>query len=111
MFRDERQACAAIRSLLERLPALQQLWTDDGPAERAVELLENGGGPLSHGEAIMLRVAFDLWNGHGGATLADTLVVLDRENAEAVLTLVLAVQRGGVDAWLACRGLLRRGAR
>jgi len=53
MFRDDRQIRDAIRVPLRSL-RLQHLWTETGPTDRALELLADRGGPLSHGEALVL---------------------------------------------------------
>lgn len=104
MFRDDMQANRAIRALFEAagLPPLRGLWTADGPTARACELVEAGGGPLSHGEAVMLRVAFDAWNGEGKATVSELLHVLDSRRARLVCGLVLAAHEGGeaVERWI-----------
>lgn len=101
MFRNDRQACLAIRALLATLHPLRAAWTLDGPTEQAVAWLRRSS--LSHGEEVMLRVAFDLWNGDGGAKLADLIGVLDAKRSEAVLGLLLALNRGprAVDEWIA----------
>lgn len=83
-WKDERSACDAIRRMLAG-PHLQHLWTADGPTPEACDLLDAGGGPLSHGQQVMLRAAFDLWNGQGNATLGDLVNVLDTKNLRAVL--------------------------
>lgn len=107
-FRDDAQACRAIAALLEAsaLPRLRGLWTATGPTSEAVELVEAGGGPLSSGEAMMVRAAFDFWNGQGGATLDGLLHVLDPRRAGLVCGLVLAVHEGGeaVERWTAEHG-------
>lgn len=83
-WKDERTACQAIRRMLAGTH-LQHLWTEDGPTPDACDLLDAGGGPLSHGQQVMLRAAFDLWNGQGNATLGDLVNVLDTKNLRAVL--------------------------
>ena len=88
MWQSEKQQCQVIGAILHRTH-LQSLWTEDGPTREACELLEAGGGPLSHGEAILLRVAFDLWNGEGKATVDDLITVLDGGNLLAVLEAIL----------------------
>lgn len=104
-FRDDAQACRAIAALLEasELPPLRGLWTPTGPTSEAVELVEAGGGAMSSGEAVMLRAAFDFWNGQGGATLDALLHTLDPRRAGLVCGLVLAVHEGGeaVERWIA----------
>jgi hypothetical protein len=100
MYRDEAQQCQAIRILLSSLN-LEHLWTDKGPTKRACEWL--GGSPLSSGEQVMLRCAFDFWNGEGKVTLyRDLMGVLDSTRLRKVLSLALAVNSGGaaVDHWI-----------
>lgn len=107
-FRDDAQACRAIVALLDasKLPPLRGLWTPTGPTSEAVELVEAGGGPMSSGEAMMVRAAFDFWNGQGGATLDGILHTLDLPRARLVCSLVLAVHEGGeaVEQWIATNG-------
>jgi hypothetical protein len=100
MFKSEAQQCAAIRCLLTSLN-LQRLWTEKGPTKQACDYLE--GSPLSHGEQVMLRCAFDFWNGEGKVTLyRDLLGVLDSRRLNEVLTLAMAVNAGGdaVEDWI-----------
>ncbi len=104
MFRDDRQKANCNRALLAPLD-LAALWTAAGPTERACELLTAGGGKLSRGQALMVRVTFDVWNGEAGATLGELLRVLDCNRLRDVGTLLAAVAEGcaAVDAWLAAR--------
>jgi len=60
MFRDEKQTHRAICTLLDTIPGLGRYWTDTGPTEEAARVVEQGGGALSSGEALLVRVAFDL---------------------------------------------------
>lgn len=99
MWRDDRQRARACRALLATV-RLDYLWTPEGPTEEAFRLLEANGGPLSSGERVMVLASFALWNGSGGLTLTEILDVLDPTRAEALCTLVVAVQRGTVEAWL-----------
>jgi len=101
MFRDDAQTCRAVRVLLASV-GLANLWTFDGPTARAVALLEANGGTLSSGEAFMLLVAFDVFNGHGNATIGRLLGVLDARRTELVAGLLVAVASGAehVDVWL-----------
>lgn len=93
MWQSEAQQCGVIRDLLDRVH-LGHLWTADGPTEEACRLLKDNGGPMSHGETVMLRVAFDFWNGDGKAALDDLIGVLDDGNLRAVLDAVVAVRPG-----------------
>jgi hypothetical protein len=102
MFRSEAQLARACRALCERV-RLDGMWTDAGPTETAVALMEANGGPLSSGERIVLLAAWAVWNGHDGARLADVVYRLDGRNLHALGTLMLAVAAGGhaIDAWIA----------
>ncbi len=91
MWQSDEQACKTIRAMLKSA-RLDRMWTDEGPTEEAVDLLEARGGPLSHGEAVMLRAAFALWNGKGDLTLDELLTTLDPENMRAVLRAVLVLR-------------------
>lgn len=91
MWKNDAHACAKILEFLQ--PAgLAHYWTSDGPTPEACALLDAGIGALSHGEQIVLRVAFDLWNGSGKATVDDLVTVLDQKNLNAALTAILEVR-------------------
>jgi hypothetical protein len=100
MFKTEAQQCQAIRILLSSL-RLERFWTEKGPTKQACDYLE--GSPLSHGEQVLLRCAFDFWNGEGKVTLyRDLLGVLDSNRLNKVLTLAMAANAGGdaVEDWI-----------
>lgn len=100
MFRNEKQQCEAIQLLLKSLH-MERFWSDKGPTKQACKYLE--GSPLSSGEQIFLRCAFDLWNGDGKVLLwQDLLGSLDTTRTELLFTLVIAVNRGGdaVQKWI-----------
>jgi hypothetical protein len=100
MFRTEAQQCQAIRILLSSL-RLEHLWTAKGPTRQACNVLE--GSPLSSGEQILVRCAFDFWNGAGKVQLyRDLLGTLDGTRLHLVLTLAMAANAGGsaVDEWI-----------
>jgi hypothetical protein len=99
MFCSQAQQCQAIRILLSSL-RLEHLWTEKGPIRQACEYLVRS--PPSHGEEVLLRCAFDFWNGEGKVLLhRDLLGVLYSARLEKVLTLAMAVNAGGspVDKW------------
>ena len=102
MFRNDRQICEAVRVLLRSI-RLEHLWTDFGPTDEALKLLEDRGSPLSHGEAVMVLTAFDFWNGDGKVEFRELLTVLDRERLALVASLMLASSEGSdaVDRWMA----------
>jgi len=104
MFRSTKQQCQAIRILLRSL-RLDHLWTETEPTKQAVNYL--AGSPMSHGEEVLLRCAFDFWNGEGRVELGrDLLGVLDNMRLERVLTLALAVNASAeaVDKWISSNG-------
>ena len=90
MWKNRMQATEAIRAMLHKV-GLDQLWTPDGPTAEAGTLVANDG-QLSPGDQTMVRVAFDLWNGTGGATVADLLRVLDGNELRAAFN-AIAVAR------------------
>ncbi len=99
-FASERQqstVCHALLQLVDR----GGLWSlECGPTDQACRLLKDDGGPMSNGEALMLRVAFDVWNGRGGATLGDMLGTFDAGNLRAIAELLMALADGDVNEWL-----------
>ena len=101
MFRNDEQLAAVCQALCA-LAGLPSLWTPAGPSERAKELLRTEGGPLSHGEKVMLYLAWSFWNGKGGLTVAELVDTLDRSNLAAVGQLLQAHAEGpeALDAWL-----------
>lgn len=100
MWKNDEQACRAIRRLLEGA-RLERLWTATGPTNEAVKSLKDGG-YLSSGEKLMLRIAFDFWNAHGQANFARMLEVLDRDRMRAVCTLAVALCEGpaAIEEWI-----------
>jgi ATPase subunit of ABC transporter with duplicated ATPase domains len=80
----------------------QSLWTPTGPTPLAEELLHADGGPLSHGEKVMLFIAWALWNGEGNVTLDEVLNTLDGRNLELVGGLLVALAGGStaLEGWL-----------
>lgn len=102
MFRSDAQLARVCRALCARV-GMGELWTPTGPSDRAIALLEAGGGPLSSGERVMLLATWAVWNGDEGARLGDVVHRLDGRCLVALGTLLVAVAGGGVaiDAWLA----------
>ena len=102
MFRNDAQKCLAIRALLG--PHLDYLWTTEGPTPTAITLLERRGGPMSHGEQLMLFCAFDIWNGDGKALLGSLIAVLDGDNLRRLGTLLVAMSGlyadRAIDRWI-----------
>jgi len=103
MFANDRQTSRAILVLFRLVPALDGLWTVDGPTPEALEMYEAGGGPLSSGEASLLLAAFALWNtANETLSFARLYRTLSGQPFEALLTLLLAVDKGdgAVETWL-----------
>lgn len=100
MFRDDAQTNRAICAML-RAGSVIGYWTDSGPTDRGVAALKSSS--LSRGGALLIRVAFDLFNRKGKADLGSMLNAFDRRNMRNVLTLVLAAEEGpeAVDRWIA----------
>jgi hypothetical protein len=94
MWANERARNEAIRRMLGDR-TLKRFWTDRGPTQEAMALLEAGGGYLSSVERVMLRTAFDLWNGSGKCLVSDLLDTLDEERLQAVAEAILARDAGG----------------
>ena len=104
MFRDEEQTHRAIRTFLDTIPGLGRYWTDTGPTEEAGRVVEQRGGALSSGEALLVRVAFDLWNGRGGADFGRVVHTLGSEPLAALGALLKAMSHpddAAIDQWLA----------
>lgn len=101
MFRDDQQRAAVCQVLCGRV-GRQSLWTPTGPTPPAEELLQAGGGPLSHGEKVMLFIAWALWNGEGNLTLSEVINTLDGGNLELVGGLLVAMSGGSkaIEGWL-----------
>lgn len=99
MFSSQKQQCRAIILLLQSL-GLGHIWTDEGPSKLAIDWIENGS-PLSSGEAILVRAAFDFWNGEGKVTIHE-IMKLDGRRTELICTLMASVNQSGdmVEAWI-----------
>jgi hypothetical protein len=110
MFRTEAQQAAVCERLcaIVRLPGL---WTTGpgrlpGPTDRAIEWLKGKGrgGTMSHGERLMFKAAWDVWNGRGRLRLDEALATLDGTNLTALGELLVALgsPRGAlaIDEWL-----------
>ena len=102
MFRDELQTTRAIRILLAPM-RLDDLWTDEGPTARAVELLEQNGGAFSSGERTMILAAWAFWNDRASPLRFDALLGLDDANIEALCSLLVVAGRGpeAIEDWIA----------
>jgi hypothetical protein len=101
VFRDDHQRAAVCQILCARV-GRESLWTLTGPSPTAEQLLRAGGGALSHGEKVMLFVAWALWNGEGELTLNEVLNTLDGGNLRMVGELLVAISAGSeaIEGWL-----------
>lgn len=101
MVRDTAQRCAICRRLIQ-LAGLdaESLWTREGPTEKASALIFSPA-KLDGPQAVLVRLAWDVWSGSGGCRVVDLLHHLG-DNARAVGELVLALADGGdaIDRWL-----------
>lgn len=95
------EVARALLGLLTR--DTSDLWTENGPTDLAVQYLHAGGGPLSSGEALMLRLAFDVWNGEGKATLGELLSTFHESRLRLIGTLISDYATGEVESWLRLR--------
>jgi hypothetical protein len=98
---NDTQACKAISILLHRA-RLEDLWTSTGPTNTAIKLLECDGGYLSSGERLILKAAFDFWNGHGKVTIADLLAAVDRDRLCDIASLLVELSNDepDIDRWI-----------
>lgn len=85
--------------LLLKANRLESMWESNevgfgnGPTRLAVSqlsLIKTGESLLSFGEQIILRIAFDLWNGAGDASLWNMMVYLD---AKVLISVMRAIER------------------
>lgn len=89
MWASEQARNNAIRAMLAR-SSTSKLWTAEGPTKEAHELLRVDGGYLSSGERVLLKAAFDLWNGQGHCRVDELLSTLDEEHLAAVARAIMA---------------------
>lgn len=94
MWRSEKARNDAIRRMVEGTPGVARLWGASGPSDEAVRLLEADGGYLSSGERLLLKAAFDLWNGQGHCRVDELLDTLDAKRLRLVAEALLARDGG-----------------
>lgn len=105
-FRNDQQRGAVCMVLTERLPR-GPYWTPDGrgvprPTDRACAV-RDGDTRLCESEALLVRVAWDVWNGSGEASLERILHSFDRANLMMVGSLLVniaAPSSARVDEWI-----------
>jgi len=103
-FRDDQQI-AACCIVLCRSVRLASAWTLNGPTLFALNVRDGKTG-VSSGEGLLVRMAFDLWNGEGGVTFSRMIDSLDgvRMRMVAGLLAACATSSAAVDGWLAEHG-------
>jgi hypothetical protein len=111
-FASDAQIARACLALLAPLRLVERgYWAEDGrgPTSAALDLVEGRGCPLSSGEQLVVRVALDFWNGHGGATIGEIAGRLDESVVRAIAGLLMAsvVSPAAVEAWIESQRILR----
>lgn len=95
MWASEKARNDAIRKMLGPVRA-RRWWTEDGPSRDGLDAMEGikrMRSPLSHGEQVLLRAAFDLFNGTGNCRVDDMAATLDEDNLRLVCEAILARDR------------------
>jgi hypothetical protein len=97
------RVCAVLTSWIPGAPH----WVADEsgvprPTDHAMRVI-GGKVPCSSSERAMMRIALDVWNGHGEGTFASALHLFDRRNLAMVGALLVAVadRSEAVNRWLA----------
>lgn len=108
-IRDNRQRDEVCRTILA-WRGLEDLWHDgasyfEGPRDEAVEefrLIQEGIRRHGFGKSILIRVAFDVWNGSGGSKIQDIMQHLEAHLVQAIGALIVAASQDpeAVDFWL-----------
>lgn len=93
MWASERARNLAIRGMLASLHGLRDAWDEDGPTEVGFECLAHPG-RLSSVEQVILKAAFDLWNGSGHCTIDELVSTLDADRLRAVVYAMMARDEG-----------------
>lgn len=103
MWRSEQARNEAILKMLSTTPGVLRVWSNRGPSDEAVRLLDADGGYLSSGERLLLKAAFDLWNGRGHCRVDELLDALDEKRLRAVAEALMARDAPMADAMIAER--------
>lgn len=101
-FASDRQLAAVCQALVEPL-GKGTLWRDGEMTSLGAQWLKRMPG-FSHGEAVLIRFAFVLWNdSNKGPKVAELLHVLDGNHLRRIATLMLAMAAGrpeAIERWL-----------
>jgi hypothetical protein len=100
MFATERQRARCCAALMDQ-SFLKGLWTEDGPTERAIALLESQGATISRGERVLLLVTWAIWSGAAELAVGEVFD-LDGPKLIALGSLLVAMGEGSraVEEWL-----------
>lgn len=96
----------AVCNTLTRAAGQGDLWTDAGPNPRALAVLHGRAG-VTTAQALLVRVAFDVFNGQGNADMGRIIGALDAQNLRLVgsLLVVLASRSDSAAlAWVTAHG-------
>lgn len=104
-FRNDKERALFIVEFLSRTSCAHKFrdeFTVDGPSRTAIRWMKQKGGPLSHGEAIILSVAFTFWGDDGWCKLEELLHTLDGTNLRAVADALIALADGpsGISCYI-----------
>ena len=100
MFRDDLQKATVCLVLLDQV-GLSHLWAEDGPTEKAKELLEAEGGDLLGDEKLVFLTTCAIWSGEGGPSMSELRALAPaRLVAVASLMRCLGTDAEAVDQWL-----------
>lgn len=104
MFRNDHQRAKVTMAIVGPYQAIAPLWTTDGPTECCIDLFEHPDKRVfSSGEGVLFKLAWDVWNGMGGAGFSDLLDRLDYASTRRIGALLVAMADGSstaIDAWL-----------
>jgi hypothetical protein len=105
MFRDDKQRALACAILCNRVRPdkgpLFQVEPYPEPTPLALQIFDGVEG-ASTSERLMVRAAFDFWNGSGDVTVGEALAVLDGDHIRRLTELMVAVvSSSAIDAWCA----------
>lgn len=103
MFIEDLEKRAAVCQAILQLVGLVEPWTAAGPGPGVVQLARARESDLPPAQRAGVLLAFALWNGEGGLTVADMVIWLDAEHLAAIGSLFVTASYGaeGIDGWLA----------
>ncbi len=103
MFQNTRQQAAVCHQLCVEARIPMRMWTIEPPepTEDAVKVCK-GITRLSRHESLMVRAAWDIWNGYGKVEIVELVEVLNSHNLKTVADCLKAIANGpeAIDRWL-----------